>query len=60
MEYRLRPIAGIPDAGNPVVRGPNIMQGYLAKDYGGNDFYEKPETEELGTGWYATGDGENR
>ena len=56
IEHRLRPIAGIPDGGELVVRGPNIMQGYLAKDYGGNDFLRKPETEELGTGWYATGD----
>ena len=56
IEHRLRPIAGIPDGGELVVRGPNIMQGYLAKDYAGNDFLRKPETEELGTGWYATGD----
>ena len=32
------------------------MQGYLSKDYAGNDFVRKPETEELGSGWYATGD----
>lgn len=56
MEYRLRPIEGIPHGGELVVRGPNIMQGYLAKDYAGNDFLHNPETEELGTGWYATGD----
>ena len=56
MEHRLRPVAGIPEGGELLVQGPNIMQGYLAKDYAGNDFLRKPETEELGTGWYATGD----
>ncbi len=56
MKYYLRPIAGIRKGGELVVKGPNIMRGYLSKDYSGNDFVRKPETNDRGAGWYATGD----
>jgi acyl-[acyl-carrier-protein]-phospholipid O-acyltransferase / long-chain-fatty-acid--[acyl-carrier-protein] ligase len=46
IEWRLEPVAGIDTGGNLLVRGPNLMEGYL--------LYEKgflPVAD-----WYATGD----
>jgi acyl-[acyl-carrier-protein]-phospholipid O-acyltransferase/long-chain-fatty-acid--[acyl-carrier-protein] ligase len=47
METRLEPVQGIPGGGKMLVRGPNVMSGYLRAD-GGVD----PPTD----GWHDTGD----
>lgn len=49
IEYRLEKVEGIDEGGELVVRGPNIMMGYLRADNPG--VLEPPED-----GWYATGD----
>jgi acyl-[acyl-carrier-protein]-phospholipid O-acyltransferase/long-chain-fatty-acid--[acyl-carrier-protein] ligase len=49
MEWRLDPVEGIHEGGRLVVRGPNVMKGYLSPDEGGR--IDAP----LG-GWYDTGD----
>lgn len=46
LEYRLDPVSGIETGGRLVLRGPNVMEGYL---HGGK--IEKPPG-----GWYDTGD----
>ena len=48
MEHRLEPVAGV-DGDRLVVRGPNVMAGYLRPEGGG--LVEAPEG-----GWYDTGD----
>jgi acyl-[acyl-carrier-protein]-phospholipid O-acyltransferase/long-chain-fatty-acid--[acyl-carrier-protein] ligase len=49
MEARLEPVEGIPNAGLLVVRGPNVMLGYIRPDAPGR--IVPPEG-----GWYDTGD----
>jgi acyl-[acyl-carrier-protein]-phospholipid O-acyltransferase/long-chain-fatty-acid--[acyl-carrier-protein] ligase len=49
MEYRLEAVEGIPNAGRLVVRGPNVMLGYLKPELPGQ-IQPPPE------GWYDTGD----
>ncbi len=49
MEYRLDPVEGIPEGGRLVVRGPNVMLGYLRGSAPGI-------VEPLPDGWYDTGD----
>ncbi|HEY1877336.1 MAG TPA: AMP-binding protein, partial [Rhizomicrobium sp.] len=49
MEARLKPVEGIPGAGELHVKGPNIMQGYIRPDTPGK--IVPPED-----GWYNTGD----
>jgi acyl-[acyl-carrier-protein]-phospholipid O-acyltransferase/long-chain-fatty-acid--[acyl-carrier-protein] ligase len=49
MEFRLDPVDGIPHAGLLMVRGPNIMMGYLHADRPG-------EIDPPSGGWYNTGD----
>jgi acyl-[acyl-carrier-protein]-phospholipid O-acyltransferase/long-chain-fatty-acid--[acyl-carrier-protein] ligase len=46
VEHRLEPVPGIGDGGRLMVRGPNVMAGYLR----GGDIEEPPD------GWYDTGD----
>ena len=46
VEHRLEPVPGIADGGRLMVRGPNVMAGYLR----GSDIEEPPD------GWYDTGD----
>jgi acyl-[acyl-carrier-protein]-phospholipid O-acyltransferase/long-chain-fatty-acid--[acyl-carrier-protein] ligase len=46
VEHRLEPVPGIADGGRLIVRGPNVMAGYLR----GGDIEEPPD------GWYDTGD----
>ncbi len=53
MEYYIKPVDGIEHGGHLVVRGPNIMQGYLSHDKPGE--IQAPATER-GSGWYDTGD----
>jgi acyl-[acyl-carrier-protein]-phospholipid O-acyltransferase/long-chain-fatty-acid--[acyl-carrier-protein] ligase len=49
IEARLEPVAGIADAGRLLVRGPNVMLGYLKPDAPG--VLQPPPD-----GWYDTGD----
>jgi acyl-[acyl-carrier-protein]-phospholipid O-acyltransferase/long-chain-fatty-acid--[acyl-carrier-protein] ligase len=49
MEYRLDPVDGIAEGGRLVVRGPNVMLGYLRASAPG-------VVEALPEGWYDTGD----
>lgn len=53
MEYYLKPVAGIEQGGRLVVKGPNVMLGYLLHDREGNI---QPPSTEKGPGWYDTGD----
>ena len=53
MEAYLSPVAGIEDGGRLVVKGPNIMSGYLLHGTDGNI---RPPGTERGEGWYDTGD----
>ena len=49
IEHRLEPVEGIPEGGRLMVRGPNVMLGYLRAS--------KPGVlEALTDGWYDTGD----
>ena len=49
MEYRLEPVPGIEEGGRLLVRGPNIMAGYLRAENPG-------VLEPLKDGWHDTGD----
>jgi len=49
MDYRLDPVEGIPNAGRLVIRGPNVMLGYIKAD---NPGVIVPPAD----GWYDTGD----
>ncbi len=49
IEARIDPVEGIAEGGRLVVRGPNVMKGYLRADTPG--VIEPPED-----GWYDTGD----
>jgi acyl-[acyl-carrier-protein]-phospholipid O-acyltransferase / long-chain-fatty-acid--[acyl-carrier-protein] ligase len=53
MECYIRPVDGIEHGGALVVKGPNVMQGYLLHNKPGE--LEPPSTER-GSGWYDTGD----
>ncbi len=53
MECYIKPVDGIERGGHLIVRGPNIMQGYLSHDKPGE--LQAPSTER-GAGWYDTGD----
>ena len=48
IEYRLEPVPGVTDGGRLLVRGPNVMGGYLNAD--ANAQFK------AGAGWYDTGD----
>jgi len=53
IEYYLAPVEGIEDGGQLVVKGPNIMLGYLL--HGGDGKLQSPSTDH-GPGWHNTGD----
>jgi acyl-[acyl-carrier-protein]-phospholipid O-acyltransferase/long-chain-fatty-acid--[acyl-carrier-protein] ligase len=53
MECYIKPVDGIERGGLLIVKGPNIMQGYLSHDKPGE--LQAPSTER-GAGWYDTGD----
>ncbi|MBI4006521.1 MAG: AMP-binding protein, partial [Gammaproteobacteria bacterium] len=53
MECYLAPVDGIENGGRLVVKGPNIMLGYLL--HGGDGELQPPITDR-GPGWYDTGD----
>ncbi len=48
MEYKLEPIEGVSEGGRLLVRGPNVMKGYLNAD--ANAKFQSLD------GWYDTGD----
>ena len=52
IEYYLEPVNGIEVGGELIVRGPNIMLGYLQPD---TSELKAPATRR-GAGWYASGD----
>jgi acyl-[acyl-carrier-protein]-phospholipid O-acyltransferase/long-chain-fatty-acid--[acyl-carrier-protein] ligase len=52
MDFYLEPVAGMTEGGRLVVRGPNVMQGYLLHGATG---IHAPSTDR-GQGWYDTGD----
>lgn len=52
IECYLEPVDGIEEGGRLVIRGPNIMLGYLLS---GSSVIKPPSTDR-GTGWYDTGD----
>lgn len=53
MQAYLAPVAGIASGGRLVVKGPNVMSGYLLH---GSDGSIHPPHTERGEGWYDTGD----
>ena len=53
IEYHLEHVPGIGEGGQLMVRGPNIMKGYLMPD---NPEVLQPPATSLGDGWYDTGD----
>ena len=53
VEYKLLPVEGVDEGGKLLVKGPNVMLGYLLNDNPGKLI--PPEAEE-GKGWYDTGD----
>ncbi len=53
MDYYLEPVEGIDNGGKLVVRGPNVMLGYLLHDKPG---VVQPPSTSRGAGWYDTGD----
>ena len=48
MEYKIEPVEGVAEGGRLLVRGPNIMKGYLNAD--ANEKFKALD------GWYDTGD----
>ena len=53
LECYLEPVAGIQRGGRLMVRGPNVMRGYLRHDRPGE---LQPPATGRGAGWYDTGD----
>ena len=49
MEYKINPVDGISSGGTLMIKGPNVMMGYLMADNPG-------EIKPLDNGWYDTGD----
>jgi acyl-[acyl-carrier-protein]-phospholipid O-acyltransferase / long-chain-fatty-acid--[acyl-carrier-protein] ligase len=54
VEHRLLPVPGVEQGGLLCVRAPNLMSGYLRYEAPG--VLEVPSDDELGEGWYNTGD----
>lgn len=53
VEYRLEVALGVEQGGRPMVRGPNVMLGYMLVDQPGKLILA---TTDHGSGWYDTGD----
>ena len=53
MDSYIEPVDGITRGGRLVVRGPNVMRGYL---FHGGDGEHYPPSTDRGQGWYDTGD----
>ncbi len=53
IEHYLKPVPGIEQGGQLVVKGPNVMLGYLKSDQPG---VLQPPATDRGEGWYDTGD----
>jgi acyl-[acyl-carrier-protein]-phospholipid O-acyltransferase/long-chain-fatty-acid--[acyl-carrier-protein] ligase len=54
IEYKLLSVPGVENGGLLCVRAPNLMSGYLRYEAPG--VLEPPSVDELGEGWYNTGD----
>ena len=54
IEYKILPFEGVEEGGRLVVKGDNIMLGYVCKEMPG--VIQSPHVESLGKGWYDTGD----
>ena len=54
VEYFLQAVEGIEIGGRLCVKGPNVMQGYIKPNNPG--VIEPTSVENLGSGWYDTGD----
>jgi len=54
IEYKLLPVPGVEEGGRLVVKGVNVMRGYLLHDTPG--VIQPPVSDDLGEGWYDTGD----
>ncbi|HJK87696.1 MAG TPA: acyl-[ACP]--phospholipid O-acyltransferase [Candidatus Megaira endosymbiont of Hartmannula sinica] len=54
IEYQIRNIPGIENGGKLLVKGPNIMLGYITNQSHGRIIHTYDE--EFGNGWYDTGD----
>ena len=54
IDYYISPIDGIKKGGQLVIKGPNVMLGYLF--HGKNGEIVTPATESHGAGWHETGD----
>ena len=52
LEHRLSPVTGFADSGRLLLRGPNVMSGYLLPESG----EAAPPAAEGEAGWYDTGD----
>lgn len=56
MQARLRPVEGLAAGGRLLVRGPNVMLGYLSGASGPGGLAHALPADEAGPGWYDTGD----
>lgn len=54
VQYYLQPVQGIAEGGKLCIKGPNVMLGYIKSDNPG--IIEPTQMNELGAGWYDTGD----
>lgn len=54
MDMQVAPVEGIETGGSLVVKGPNVMLGYLRESKPG--VLEPPVSSHFGAGWYDTGD----
>jgi acyl-[acyl-carrier-protein]-phospholipid O-acyltransferase/long-chain-fatty-acid--[acyl-carrier-protein] ligase len=54
MEHHIEPVEGIAEGGMLNIKGPNVMLGYITADNPG--VITPPHVENLGKGWYNTGD----
>ncbi|MES2215251.1 MAG: acyl-[ACP]--phospholipid O-acyltransferase [Pseudomonadota bacterium] len=54
ISYNVQPVEGITEGGMLCIKGPNVMLGYILADKPG--VIAPPAAENLGAGWYSTGD----
>lgn len=54
LEYVIKAQEGIKEGGRLCIKGPNVMMGYMKAEAPG--VIVPPEVDELGKGWYDTGD----
>lgn len=58
LQYHLKPVEGVPQGGRLLIKGPNVMLGYLSPETGHivPPSASMDENSEPQTGWYDTGD----